>query len=36
MQEKIRLNTKKAWKRIFKDADISDLRIHDLRRTLGI
>ncbi len=26
---------KKAWKRILKDADISDLRIHDLRRTLG-
>jgi integrase len=26
---------KKAWKRILKIADIKDLRIHDLRRTLG-
>jgi integrase len=26
---------KKAWKRILKCADIADLRIHDLRRTLG-
>ena len=26
---------KKAWKRILKAAGINDLRIHDLRRTLG-
>src|SRR5207253_4557583 len=26
---------KKAWKRILKAADLSDVRIHDLRRTLG-
>jgi integrase len=26
---------KKAWKRILKEANISNLRIHDLRRTLG-
>ncbi|MBX9804154.1 MAG: tyrosine-type recombinase/integrase [Alphaproteobacteria bacterium] len=26
---------KKAWKRVLKRADIADLRIHDLRRTLG-
>lgn len=26
---------KKAWKRVLKRADIPDLRIHDLRRTLG-
>jgi integrase len=26
---------KKTWKRVLKRADISDLRIHDLRRTLG-
>jgi integrase len=26
---------KKAWKRVLKRADIGDLRIHDLRRTLG-
>lgn len=26
---------KSAWKRVLKRADISDLRIHDLRRTLG-
>ena len=26
---------KRAWKRILKHADIKDLRIHDLRRTLG-
>jgi integrase len=26
---------KKAWKRILERAGIDDLRIHDLRRTLG-
>jgi integrase len=26
---------KKAWKRILERADLSDLRIHDLRRSLG-
>lgn len=26
---------KKAWKRVLKRADVADLRIHDLRRTLG-
>lgn len=26
---------KKAWKRILDDAELDDLRIHDLRRTLG-
>jgi len=28
-------NPKKAWKRILDRADLSNLRIHDLRRTLG-
>jgi integrase len=29
------LDPKKSWKRILQQADIADLRIHDLRRTLG-
>ncbi len=29
------VDPKKAWKRVLKRADIGDLRIHDLRRTLG-
>jgi len=29
------MDPKKGWKRILKRADIDDLRIHDLRRTLG-
>jgi len=29
------VDPKKSWKRILKQADIADLRIHDLRRTLG-
>ena len=29
------MEPKKAWHRIRKSADVSDVRIHDLRRTLG-
>lgn len=29
------MDPKKSWKRILKQADIVDLRLHDLRRTLG-